>query len=62
VLTPRRRQFVRQVQEAHGVSERRSCAALGVDRSSVRYRSTKPDQAALRLRFRDLAMTRVRYG
>jgi hypothetical protein len=53
---------VRQVQDTHGVSERRSCAALGVDRSSVRYRSTKADQAALRLRIRDLARTRVRYG
>ena len=44
------------------MSERRSCAALRVDRSSVRYLSTKPDQAALRLRIRDLARTRVRYG
>jgi putative transposase len=47
---------------AHGVSERRSCVALGVDRSTIRYRSTWPDQAPLRLRIRDLAQTRVRYG
>jgi transposase InsO family protein len=53
---------VRQVQAAHGVSERRSCVALGVDRSTIRYRSTKPDQAPLRLRIRDLTQTRVRYG
>ena len=34
-LTPaRRRDLVHQVQEAHGVSERRSCVALGVGRSS----------------------------
>jgi putative transposase len=44
------------------VSERRGCVALGVDRSTIRYRSTKPDQAPLRLRIRDLAKTRVRYG
>jgi putative transposase len=44
------------------VSERRSCVALGVERSTIRYRSTRPDQAALRLRIRDLAKTRVRYG
>ena len=50
------------VQQAHGVSERRGCVALGVGRSSIRYRSTKPDQAPLRLRIRDLARTRVRYG
>ena len=62
-LTPgRRRVLVQQVQAAHGVSERRSCVALGVDRSTIRYRSTKPDQAPLRLRIRDLAKTRVRYG
>jgi putative transposase len=53
---------VHQVQEAHGVSERRSCAALGVGRSSIRYRSTNPDQAPLRMRISDLAKSRVRYG
>jgi hypothetical protein len=58
----RRRELVRQVQAAHGVSERRSCVALGVERSTIRYRSTKPDQAPLRLRIRDLAKARVRYG
>jgi len=36
--------------------------ALGVDRSSVRYVSIRADQAPLRLRIRDLAATRVRYG
>ena len=46
----------------HGVSERRGCAALGVDRSTTRYRSTKADQVPLRLRIRDLAQTRVRHG
>ena len=45
-----------------GVGERRSCLALGVDRSSVRYVSHKPDQAPLRLRIHDLAAARVRYG
>lgn len=44
------------------MSERRSCLALGVDRSSVRYVSRKPDQAPLRLRIHDLAAARVRYG
>lgn len=44
------------------MSERRSCAALGVGRSSIRYRSTKSDQASLRMRICDLAKSRVRYG
>ncbi|MCP1545754.1 transposase InsO family protein [Methylorubrum extorquens] len=44
------------------MSERRSCVALGVGRSSIRYRSTKSDQAPLRMRICDLAKSRVRYG
>lgn len=44
------------------MSERRGCAALGVGRSSIGYRSTKPDQAPLRMRICDLVKSRVRYG
>jgi putative transposase len=53
---------VAHVQAAHGVSERRSCVVLGVDRSSIRYVSHQPDQTALMLRIRDLAATQTRYG
>lgn len=55
-------EIVAHVQASYGVSERRSYLALGVDRSSVRYVSHKPDQAPLRLRIHDLAAARVRYG
>ena len=44
------------------MSERRGCATLGVGRSGIRNRSTKPDQAQLRMRICDLAKSRVRYG
>ena len=44
------------------VSERRACRLAGVARSSYRYRSQAADQTALRLRLRDLAAARVRYG
>jgi putative transposase len=44
------------------VSERRACRLTGVARSSYRYRSVAADQTPLRLRLRDLAATRVRYG
>jgi putative transposase len=44
------------------VSERRACRLVGVARSSYRYRSQAADHTALRLRLRDLAATRVRYG
>ena len=47
---------------AFQVSQRRACAVLGSARSSVRYRSVRPKQEALRRRIRDLAQVRVRYG
>jgi len=42
------------------VSERRGCGALRFQRSSHRYRSTAPDQAALRMRIREMAAVRAR--
>jgi putative transposase len=35
---------------------------LLVDTSTYHYRSRRPDQALLRLRIREIAETRVRYG
>jgi putative transposase len=62
-LSPgRRRELVRHVQDRFGVSERRGCAALRFHRSSQRYRARRDDQAPLRLRIREIAAVRVRYG
>jgi putative transposase len=47
---------------AHEVSERLACQALSVDRSTVRYRSLRPDDGAVRLRIRELAQVRRRFG
>jgi putative transposase len=44
------------------VSERRACQVMPVHRSTYRYRSVARDQTALRMRLRDLAAVRVRYG
>jgi putative transposase len=44
------------------VSERRGCQVIGVPRSTTRYQSVARDQAALRMRLRDLAAVRGRYG
>jgi putative transposase len=44
------------------VSERRACRVAGVPRSTCRYPSAARDQTALRVRLRDLAASRVRYG
>ena len=50
------------MRDAHGISERRACSLLGADRSTVRYRSTRPDDGALRARLRSLASERRRFG
>lgn len=44
------------------MSERRACRVLGVDRSSVRYAATRPDDVALRERLKALAQERRRFG
>jgi putative transposase len=63
MVTPAvRREAVEHLRCAFEVSERRACSTLGVDRTSVRYRSTRPDDAALRMRLRDLATQRRRFG
>ncbi len=53
---------MQDLRTAFQVSERRACAVVGIGRSSLRYRSRAQDQTALRMRLRDLAGTRVRYG
>ena len=45
----------------HGVSQRRACKALQVDRSTVRYRSRRPDDSDLRA-MRSVAIERRRFG
>ena len=48
--------------EVFEVSQRRACEALGVDRTTVRYVSRRPDDAEARTRIRDLAGQRRRFG
>jgi putative transposase len=48
--------------EAYALSVRRACLAVGVWRSSYRYRSVKPPQEPLRRRMREIAAVRVRAG
>jgi putative transposase len=46
----------------HGRSQRRACEAVEVDRSSVRYRSLRPDDRPLREAMRAVASQRRRFG
>jgi putative transposase len=48
--------------QVHDVSERRACQTLKIDRSMVRYRSRRADDGPLRLRIRELAGERRRFG
>ena len=63
MVTPsRRREVVSHLRTAYGVSERRACRTIGMSRASYRYRSVADPQNELRVRLRDLAAARVRYG
>jgi len=56
------REFGEVLEVCYEVSERRVCQVLECHRSIYRYRSVADEQAALRMRIRDLAHARVSYG
>ncbi len=63
MVTPAaRREAVAHLRVAYEVSERRACSALGADRTSVRYRGRRPDDANIRALLRELAAVRRRFG
>lgn len=63
MVTPAaRREAVAHLVTVHEMSQRRACIITGVDRSMVRYRSRRPDDAELRERLRTLAAERRRFG
>ena len=62
-MTPgARRDAAAHAQDAFGLSERRACSLVTVSRRVARYRSTRPDDAPLRARLRELAGERRRFG
>ena len=62
-MTPvARRAAVTAARDAHGISERRACSILGADRSAIRYRHRRSDDAAPRRRLKELAAERRRFG
>lgn len=63
MVTPAaKREAVAHLRGCLEVSERRACSIIAADRSAVRYRSQRPDDAALRARLRELADQRRRFG
>ena len=63
MVTPdAKRKAVAHACDGHGVSQRRACQALNIDRSTVRYVSTRPDDAPLRAAMKAVASERRRFG
>lgn len=54
--------MVDEVREVWKVSIRKACSALCVERSLYSYKSKRGDQAALKLRIKEICETRVRFG
>jgi len=57
-----KRQAVAHLCTSYEVSQRRACQVIAADRTSMRYRSVRPDDADLRARLRELAAVRRRFG
>ena len=63
MVTPdAKREAVSYASERHEISQRRACRILSVDRSSVRYKSLRPDDTDLRDAIRRVALERRRFG
>ena len=62
-MTPdAKREAVGYLQAAYGVSERRACSAMAVDRSTIRYELKRPDDTELRDQVKQIAGERRRFG
>ena len=59
--TPRRA-IVDYLKNRYITSERRACRLAGITRGVYSYKSCRDPQTALRLRMKELTMTRMRYG
>jgi len=57
-----KREAVAHLCSNHQVSQRRACRVLNTDRSSIRYKSVRPPDGAIRKRLRELAGERRRFG
>jgi putative transposase len=56
------RKAVAHLVSVHGMSERRACKAIGSCRMTMRYKTTRADDAALRERMKVIAHERRRFG
>jgi putative transposase len=57
-----RRELAKWAQQVHQLSQRRAARLILIDRMTMRYEAHRDSQDALRVRLRELAGSRVRYG
>lgn len=57
-----RRVIAEQAENEFGISERRSCRLLLLNRATKRYRHRRDQKQDLRIRIRDIAYTHISYG
>ena len=57
-----KRKAVAHLVDSHQVSQRRACAVLQVDRSTIRYRSKRRDDGNLRAAIKRISRERRRFG
>ncbi len=57
-----KREAVAHLRAVMGLSERRACSIIDVERKTVRYSPRRPADAELRAKLRDLANARRRFG
>jgi putative transposase len=62
VMPNRAREPGGYLQASYGVSERRASDVFPSSRATILYKSRRPDQASLKIRAKELPITRVRYG
>ena len=56
------RKAVAHLVDAYGMSERRACKTIGCCRMTIRYKTTRADDAGLRQRMKAIAQGRRRFG
>ena len=58
----RKRALVREITESYDLSFHRACGLMDLERSSFYYVSCREEDVALRMRLKELAAVRVRFG
>jgi len=62
VVTPQAKRACSKAVMQHGISERRACQLVGVQRSTIRYKVQRLDDCKVNERIRKIAFERKRYG